>query len=139
MALTTKTLAELARLNSGIGPVFSAQNPTTATDIASPVATANFGSVVATDLVDGDGVDVSNATYCVIRVIPTGGDVVFDVVSRSTSVTDEFEALNNLIGITASGPWKEYVFCGPEDEVVVIPISGSATSVEIEIGPCLGG
>jgi hypothetical protein len=141
MALTTKTLAELARLSSGINPTFSAQSSPAPNDAGdSPVATIDFGVLAATDYVDGDGVDVSDATHCVVRVKPIGGDCVFDIVSRSTNISGEFETLNNLEGVTALGgkEWKELIFCGPEDEVIVIIQSGTATSVAISIGPCLG-
>jgi len=91
---------------------------------------------------DGDGTDTSEVSRCVVNVHPTGGDVVFTVVSRTEGTTDDFDGLNNLESLTARDGigWKEIVNCAPEDEVAVYIESGSATleNVVVTIAPCNG-
>lgn len=139
MPLTNKTLAELARLNAGIGPVPTAQVVASDSGMDSPIQSAAFGTVLAEALLDGDGVAVDSATFAVVIVTPIGGNAVFDVVSRTETRVDKFEVLNGLEAKDQATPWKEVVFVGPEAEVVVLVKSGTATSVEVEIAPCLGG
>lgn len=75
---------------------------------------------------NGEGVDVSGVSRCVVGVMPTGADATFSVVARTEDRTDAFEALNNLEGITATDGigWKEIVNVAPEDEVTIYVTAG---------------
>lgn len=129
MALSNKTLAELAYLNAAVGPVKTEQGD-------SPVAGANGAPAV-----NGDGVDVEDAVYAVVRVNPTGGSPSFRIYSRGIEETDEFSLMNNLedLSCTDGKAWKEIVFVGPEAEVgIEVTAMGGASSVELTVSPCFG-
>lgn len=129
MSLRDLSLAQLAYANVGVGPTKTAQPD-------NPITTPN-GAPAA----DGDGVDVEDGVFAVVRVNPTGGSPSFRVWSRGTNETNEFSLLNNLedLTITDGRPWKEIVFVGPEAELFVeVTAMGGASSVDIEISPCGG-
>jgi hypothetical protein len=93
---------------------------------------------------NGDGIDTSAVTRCVVSVKTSGGDVVFDVVGRTENVDNKFEVLNNLKDLDCfdGRGWKELVVCSTEDEIGVVVTSVTnafITSIEIVISPCPGG
>ena len=137
MSLAGKTLAELAKLNAGVGPVDEAQPGGVNSEAASPIDAGDYAAIDGEDLAEGDGVDVSNATFAALEIMPTGGDVVFTVFIRRTGA-DEFAAMNGLVSITTAIRWTEFIFVGPGDEVAVLPEGGSSSSVAIVIAPCNG-
>lgn len=131
MPLSTKTLAELAKLNLAIGPVFADQPN-------SPYASGSWPTSLANA---GDGVAVDNSVWAEVIVTPTGGDVEFRIKSISKGKTT-WESLDQLdpIWTQDAQPRKVLVFVGPAIElgVEILQGDGAATSAAVEIGPCNG-
>lgn len=126
MSLRTDTLAVLARKNCAVGPV-----PETRT--LSPA----FPSPEPVDA--GDGFDVADAIWALVTVRAIGGNAVFDLVKRGLD-SEAFDRMNGGIAIDVAedSQWSDEVRVASLAELTVVVSAGSATSVEVEIAPCLG-
>lgn len=126
MSLANKTLAELARLRAGVGPVRTEQD-------GSPYNSYPNGPPSA-----GDGVDTGDAMLCNLIITPTGGDTTWTLLGRSEPA-DAFEELDGWRGIsTPDGVALKYrVWCETEGELYVRVDSGG-TEVKVELEPCNG-
>lgn len=126
MSLKTDTLAVLARKNLAVGPV-----PTTYT--ISPA----FPSALPT--AEGDGVNVADAIWALVTVRAEGGNAVFSLYKRGID-SEPFDLINggSQIEVAEDEQWSDEVRVATLAELAVVVLSGSATSVEVEIAPCLG-
>lgn len=126
MSLQTDTLATLARKNLAIGPV----------PVVSTISPA-FPSPLPVD--EGDGVDVEDALWALVTVRAVGGDAVFSLYKRGID-SEPFDLMNGGIAIEVAEDqqWSDEVRVASLAELAVVVLSGAATSVEVEIAPCLG-
>jgi hypothetical protein len=124
MTLSTKTLAELARLNVGAGLTSTLQATATVANGAPVGALA--------------GVDTSGAVMCEVEVVPDTGSPVWTVWGYSAG---RWKELANLIGKTntATRPLAEVPFVGTLERVYIeLTDMGGAASVAIYVSPCNG-
>lgn len=130
MAKQDQPVPVLAKLNLAMAPALT------------PQAGSPYSSTTAT-IAAGAGVDVADVLWALVEVRPSGGNVQPRIKGRTLYADGTLGAyvdVGGTAGLDIDGRgYSQLVNCAPYGELAVDLVGGSATSVIVNINPCVGG